>query len=474
MLTVYTASMRIITLLLSVLFCFSNTLVAQTTWRFEDAVRNYAYRSIDHPPVPGCTLFAGSSSFAGWKNLEETFADYEAVNRGFGGSTFLDNLRVIEWIHLPIQPAKIVIFCGTNDIAGGADAETVFNNFTFYIARTWNENPATEIYFVSVTHAPVREKLWSIGDELCAKIKQLSETVKGLFFIDIISPMEDENGKVREDLFVADRLHLNETGYAIWAKTFKGVLDEQDKNRQKPNLVELYASRKAAGLFDDSRFAEQGIAVRDYSEPPRKRALVFIGDNVMLDEVPSRCFYFLTANGYDEIAFASWASNAGTTFDLTPDGEEYKHIKNSADRLNEGKDRELIFSIMLGANDSAKQPPLSPEEYRRNMKAIVDKLLTDYPASKVVLHRPIGYPAAEQLRLQAYFPELKILVDFYSHSTAKGRVFLGDVSAFHYFQTNAEKVFAKQKPNTFHIPLNERGADVLGRFWGSAILQALR
>jgi lysophospholipase L1-like esterase len=223
-------------LLLLLLYC-SAVLHAQTPWRFENDVRDYAYRAIDNPPAPGCTLFVGSSSFRLWETLEQTFSGYEAVNRGFGGSTFPDNLQAIERIHLQAHPARVVIFCGTNDIADGADAETVFKNFKFYIARTWNENPTAEIYFVSTTHAPVREKFWATGDDLFAKVTELSKTVKGLYTIDIRKAMQNANGQVREDLFVADRLHLNDAGYAIWEKVFKEKLDAQDKARQKPNLM---------------------------------------------------------------------------------------------------------------------------------------------------------------------------------------------------------------------------------------------
>jgi len=478
-------------------FCCSSVLVAQTPWRFENAVRNYAFQAIDNPPIPGCTLFVGSSSFTRWgKKLEEVFLDYEAVNRGFGGSTFPDNLLAVERIHLPAHPSRVVIFCGGNDIAGGADAETVFQNFKYYIARIWNDNPTAEIYFVSTSHAPVRENFWAAGDELFARIKGLSEKAKGLFCIDVRPPMSGADGKVREDLFIADRLHPNDECYGIWAKTFKETLDAQDKVRTKPNLMELYENRKTAGIFDDPRFAEQGIAIRDYSKPSKKLSLVFLGDSITEGSrfaegnasPPFRCAAYLATNGYDDVTVANCGVRGYMTIDFMPKGKQFPKVVESAAPFKDAKDTELIFSIMLGTNDSALRgddAPISPEDYRRNMKEIVDKLLADYPTAKIVIHRPIWYSPTShawtyllegQLRLRAYFPEIESLVDYYSQSSAKDRVFLGDVNAFNFFKSNIDSAFAEEKgpAGTFFLHPNKRGADILGRFWGAAIKSVIQ
>ncbi len=475
-------------------------LSAQTPWKYEGAVRSYAYKAIDNPPVPGCTLFVGSSSFAIWgKKAEETFVDDEVVNRGFGGSVFPDNLQAINRIHLPASPARVVIFCGTNDIAHGADAETVFKNFKFYIARIWNECPTAEIYFVSPSHAPSREKFWPTGDKLCAMVKELAAQVKGLYYIDVITPMNGEDGRVRENLFVKDRLHLNDDGYAIWTKAFREAFETGNKARTKPNLKELYETRKAAGMFDDPRFAEQGIAVRNFSVAPKKLALVFLGDSITEENghagkgnaPPGRCLAFLAEQGFSDepIALANCGVSGYTTIDFLPKAKQFQKVIAAADPFKGATDTDLVFSIMLGTNDSAvKGPngsPVSPEDYRRNLKEITDKLLELYPNGKVVLHRPIWYsPTTQnsstyllegQLRVRAYFPEIESLVDFYSQTSAKDRVFLGDTEAFDYFKTNADKVFAPETgpSGAFYLHPNKQGADILGRFWGRSLKNVL-
>jgi len=35
-----------------------------------------------------------------------------------------------------------------------------------------------------------------------------------------------QKGQVREDLFIEDRLHMNRTGYAIWAEVIRPLVRE--------------------------------------------------------------------------------------------------------------------------------------------------------------------------------------------------------------------------------------------------------
>jgi lysophospholipase L1-like esterase len=61
-----------------------------------------------------------------------------------------------------------------------------------------------------------REKLREKQRELNALIK-----VKGGYFIDMHAPFFLPDGSLMSDIFVADKLHLNEKGYAIFAKQIR-------------------------------------------------------------------------------------------------------------------------------------------------------------------------------------------------------------------------------------------------------------
>jgi lysophospholipase L1-like esterase len=38
-------------------------------------------------------------------------------------------------------------------------------------------------------------------------------------FVDVWTPMLDENGEPKKDIFLGDRLHMNAEGYKIWRET---------------------------------------------------------------------------------------------------------------------------------------------------------------------------------------------------------------------------------------------------------------
>jgi lysophospholipase L1-like esterase len=462
---------------------------------FENDVRKYAYRSIDNPPVPGGTLFVGSSSFTLWTALEDVFAPYDAVNRGFGGSQFTHNIAALERIHLPYHPSQVVIFCGTNDIASGKDVETVFQNFKYYISRHWNENPLTKIYFVSLSHAPVREKYWKAYDTLNAKIKELASQTKGLYFIDVVTPMNGSDGKVRESLFLNDRLHPTAEAYDIWAKTIRQELDKQAENYTKADIRKLFNDRKTLGLFDNPQFAADGIRINVPPEEDANLSLVFIGNSITIGggvkSPPARCAEYLKKQaGIGDVTFSNQGVNGFTTVDFLPSqNKQFPKVVEATNQLMNGKAGNLIFSIMLGTNDSAiKGPngsPVSPENYRKNIKEIVDELLKTYPDCRIILQRPIWYSTNTQknstyllegqLRAAVYGLELEALVDFYSSTSAKDHVFYGDTKAYNYFKTHYETAMKHETggQGTFFLHPNDFGADVLGRFWGAAILDVI-
>ena len=47
---------------------------------------------------------------------------------------------------------------------------------------------------------------------------------KGIDFVNVWSPMLDENKEVRKDIFLDDGLHMNQKGYDIWKKTIEPFL----------------------------------------------------------------------------------------------------------------------------------------------------------------------------------------------------------------------------------------------------------
>jgi len=99
--------------------------------------------------------------------------------------------------------------------------------------------------------------------------------------------------------------------------------------------------------------------------------------------------------GIGEVRTSNQGHSGHTTLDFLPaDGKDAKGVKEAADAFV-SPDRELVFSLMLGTNDSAcKGPngaPMSPATYQANLETITDRLLAAYPRAKVVLQYPVWY-----------------------------------------------------------------------------------
>lgn len=227
--------------------------------------------------------------------------------------------------------------------------------------------------------------------------------------------------------------------------------------------------------------------------------IVFIGNSItagaqikkpLQDAPPVKTSEYLRNSPYiGTVEFSNQGVSGCTTVDYLPATNSlFLRAKDAADKFSADKNAILLFSVMLGTNDSAiKGPngaPVSPKQYQTNMKAIIDELLICYPGCKIVLHRPIWYSPntyngamylLEGLkRLESYLSELELLVIKYA-KTYPGQVYMGDKEAFDYFKLNYQTDFVPEAGNagTFYLHPNEKGAAQLGEFWAHAILQAL-
>lgn len=230
----------------------------------------------------------------------------------------------------------------------------------------------------------------------------------------------------------------------------------------------------------------------------RQLDIVFIGDSITYGAglpareesappaVAARYLQKIHAAG---VAFSNQGRSGFTTVDYLPATKKaFSPVVEATIALHKNPASTLLFSIMLGTNDSAEEgpngSPVSPEAYQANLQTITDSLLARFPDSKIVFQCPIWYStntynrsrylAAGLQRLQQYFPHIKALVKQYA-STHPKHVFLGDTKAFGYFEKHAAKLFQAEKGQmgTFYLHPNQKGAAVLGEYWANAIRKLL-
>lgn len=178
-------------------------------------------QSIPKNPI----LFLGSSSFTKWTDVNAYFPDKTIINRAFGGSRLLDLNNYANDLLNPFKPKQIVIYCGENDVAtNNPTADEVFGRFKIFLKKIREKYPKVPVAYVSIKYSPSREQYWPTIKQLNEKIKLYLKTQKRAQFIDITQVMNDNEGKVRSDLFLEDRLHMKPEGYKLWAKVMAPYL----------------------------------------------------------------------------------------------------------------------------------------------------------------------------------------------------------------------------------------------------------
>ena len=202
------------------LFAILHTLNAQTAPVLWQDIVAFKKQDSIQPPPSHSIVFVGSSSFTEWKDVNTAFPGYPIINRGFGGSILLDVIRYSYDVIIRYQPKQVVIYCGENDLAGADSitaAEVVLRVKTLFgIIRT--NLPQATIDFVSIKPSPVRASIQGKVKVANKEIKDFLKTQKNAAFIDLYDAMLDANGKMREELYLSDRLHMKPEGYVIWTK----------------------------------------------------------------------------------------------------------------------------------------------------------------------------------------------------------------------------------------------------------------
>ncbi|MDQ3667621.1 MAG: SGNH/GDSL hydrolase family protein [Acidobacteriota bacterium] len=184
--------------------------------QFEPAIKTFEEADKNKPPAKGAVLFIGSSSITLWKSLRGDFPRARVINRGFGGSHIEDSIDFANRIVFRAKPRLIVFYAGDNDIESGKSPAVVLEDFKKFVAVVHQKLPRTRIAFISIKPSPAR---WHLADkvkEANLLIKGFTETDRRLDYIDVFSPMLGKDGNPRAELFVEDRLHMNEAGYTLW------------------------------------------------------------------------------------------------------------------------------------------------------------------------------------------------------------------------------------------------------------------
>lgn len=196
---------------------------------FELKVRNFRY--LNTFAKKGETVFTGSSlceQFPISEMLQNVEPRLRVYNRGISGDVTEGLLARMEESVFELEPRKVFINIGTNDISRpGYTREKLFGNYKKILLQIRERLPQTKIYVMS--YYPVNREVPWIDEELLKNmfgvrtnaeliavnqgLKEMAEEL-GCVYIDVFDCLLDEEGNQRIE-YTIDGMHMFANGYKV-------------------------------------------------------------------------------------------------------------------------------------------------------------------------------------------------------------------------------------------------------------------
>lgn len=178
----------------------------------------------------GGVLFTGSSLMEQFPICEmclDTGIDLPVYNRGIGGFTTTDFLENIHVQLLDLEPSKIFINIGTNDMNpqyGSGWMERLLSNYRQILTQCKTQLPNAEVYLMAYypvnDHMPDRPFYMSFmfavrSNKNIAKVNREMERLAaefGYHFINVNEGLTDQNGDLKEE-YTIEGVHMYPDAY---------------------------------------------------------------------------------------------------------------------------------------------------------------------------------------------------------------------------------------------------------------------
>jgi lysophospholipase L1-like esterase len=171
-----------------------------------------------------------------WK-VADAFPDLPVLNRGFGGSVSNDLVTYAEKVVLRYEPKILVVYTGGNDLHGnpkgspprpGLTPEEVLEDYTKFLNLVHERLPKTRVLVHAVRTGPVRVTELQSAEKFNGLLKAWCADKPWIRWFDVPKGLVKEgNAPASEDLYMKDRLHLNEEGYKLWNADFGAALRDE-------------------------------------------------------------------------------------------------------------------------------------------------------------------------------------------------------------------------------------------------------
>ena len=179
----------------------------------------------DHlPDIKNEIVFLGNSITDGME-WSELLGNKKCINRGISAD-ITEGILIRLGAITKLQPAKLFIMIGVNDLSRNMTPEEVAANYRKILERVKSETPRTLVYIESVLPVNPATGMALNHTNKTPQIIELNGILKelaaefGYTYIDLFSVMADANNYLPRKCSI-DGLHLTYEGYRIWAEAIK-------------------------------------------------------------------------------------------------------------------------------------------------------------------------------------------------------------------------------------------------------------
>ncbi len=208
-------------------------------WKMEKIRLVERYREANKTCEKGQILFAGSSLMEMFPVEEWACGLGEGApkvyNRGVGGFRTEDMLPLLDVLVTDLQPRRLFINIGTNDLSDPAvTVDALMLRYEEILRRIAEAVPGVDIilmaYYPINYEAAAEHMKANLRIRTNERIREANRAVEALAFrrgcryMDFNAPLTDDQGRLRAE-FTTEGMHIKPEGYrAIWSEVAKTIL----------------------------------------------------------------------------------------------------------------------------------------------------------------------------------------------------------------------------------------------------------
>jgi len=182
-------------------------------------------------PIDSNSIVFIGTSLTQHFELAEIFQNLKIKNRGITGDDLRGITHRLEAI-IRSNPEKIFIEAGINDLALGHSVAQILNEYQLLIETLQKRLPKTKLYIQSILPTVIGSEYYKshCNQAVNQKIVKLNTALQQFAAVQKITfintyPAFALEGQLNPT-FSADGLHINGTGYLLWAKILRTYLED--------------------------------------------------------------------------------------------------------------------------------------------------------------------------------------------------------------------------------------------------------